>query len=72
MDFLIAFDIVPCAQLMQRLEDLSVPIDMQWGIYALYESVSKKVWSFKGLSEAVVSTIGVKDAPYHPLSSVSI
>ena len=33
---------------------------MQRGIYALYESVSRKVWSSKGLSEVVASTIGVK------------
>ena len=45
---------------MQRLEALGVPIDMQWGIYALYEFVSGKVRSPKGLSEAVASTIGVK------------
>ena len=29
-------------------------------IYALYESVSRKLWSPNGLSEAVASTIGVK------------
>ena len=45
---------------MQRLEALGVPTDMQWGIYALYESVSGKVRSSNGLSEAVASTIGVK------------
>ena len=44
---------MPHARLMQWLETLGVPIDMQWGIYALYESVSGKVWSPKGLSEAV-------------------
>ena len=33
---------------MQRLETLGVPKDMQWGIYALYESVSGKVRSSKG------------------------
>ena len=60
MDFRKAFDIVPRARLMQRLEALGVPTDMQWGIYALYESVSRKVRSSKGLSEAVASTIGVK------------
>ena len=30
-----------------------VPVDMQWGIYALYESVSGKVQSPNGLLEAV-------------------
>ena len=60
MDFRKAFDIVPRARLMQRLEALGVPTDMQWGIYALYEYVLGKVWSSEGLSEAVASTIGVK------------
>ena len=32
-------DTVPCARLMQRLDALGVPTDMQWGIYALYEFV---------------------------------
>ena len=45
---------------MQRLEALGVPTDMQCGIYALYESVSGKVRSSNGLSEAVASTIRVK------------
>ena len=62
VDFRKAFDTVPRARLMQRLEALGVPIDMQWGIYALYESVSGKVRSSNGLSEAVASTIGVKQA----------
>ena len=51
---------------MQQLEALGVPTDMQWGIYALYESVSGKVRSSKGLSEAVASIIGVKQG--FPLS----
>ena len=51
---------------MQQLEALGVPINMQLGIYALYESVSGKVRSSKGLSEAVASTIGVKQGS--PLS----
>ena len=59
MDFQNAFD-MPRALLMQRLEALGVPTNMQWGIYALYESVSGKVRSPKGLPEAVASTIGVK------------
>ena len=33
---------LPRAQLMQQLEALGVPTDTQWGIYALYESVSRK------------------------------
>ena len=50
VDFRKAFDIVPRARLMQRLEALGVSTDMQWGIYAL----------FQGLSEVVASTIRVK------------
>ena len=60
VDFRKAFDTVPRAWLMQRLEALGVPTDMQWGNYALYESKLGKVWSSKGLSKAVASTIGVK------------
>ena len=64
---------LPRARLMQRLEAIGVPIDMQWGIYALYESVSGKGRSPKGLSEAVATTIGVKQGcPLSPTSSVSI
>ena len=51
---------LPRAQLMQQLEALGVPTDTQWGIYALYGSVSRKVRTSKGLSKAVASTIGVK------------
>ena len=51
---------------MQRRETLGVPTDMLWGIYALYESVSGKVRSSKGLSEAMAGTIGVKQG--YPLS----
>ena len=45
---------------MQQLEALGVPTNMQWGIYALYESASGKVQSSKDLSEAVASTIEVR------------
>ena len=51
---------MPRAWLMQMLAALGVPTDMQWGIYALYESVLGKVQSSKGLSEAVANTIKVK------------
>ena len=45
---------------------------MQWEIYVLYESMSERMQSPKGLSEAVASTIGVKQGShFHPLSSVS-
>ena len=60
MDFRNAFDNVTRVQLMQRLEALGVPTDMQWGIYALYESVSGKLRAPSGLSKEVASAIRVK------------
>ena len=36
---------------------VGVPIEMQWGIYVLYESMSGKEQSPNGFSETVVSTI---------------
>ena len=60
MDFQNAFDNVTRVRLTQRLEALGVPTGMQWGIYALHESMSRKVWFPSGLSKAMASTIGVK------------
>ena len=40
-----AFDTVLNTKLMQQLEALGVLVDMQQGIYALYESVSKNATS---------------------------
>ena len=40
-----AFDMVPCSQLMTWLETLAASMDVQWGIYALYKSMSGKVGS---------------------------
>ena len=59
---------------MQWVAALNVPIDMQWGMYPLYESVSGTVQSPNGLSDVVASTIRVKRGfpHYHPLSSVTI
>ena len=39
---------------------LGIPVNMQWVIYALYEFVSGKVQSSKGLLEAVANTVRVK------------
>ena len=52
---------------MQWREALGIPVDMQWGINALYESVSGKMQSPKGLLEAVATTLGAKQRC--PLSS---
>ena len=59
VDFQNTFDIVLRAQVMKQLEILDVPREMQLGIYAPYETVSRKVQS-NGLLELVASTIGVK------------
>ena len=67
MDFQNAFDNVTRVRLTQRLEALGVPTGMQWGIYAFHESMSRKVWFPSGLSEAMASTIRVKQG--WPLSS---
>ncbi|MCO5553894.1 hypothetical protein L7F22_007420 [Adiantum nelumboides] len=45
---------------MQRLQDIGVPEAIRWGIYALYESVTGRVRAPGGLSDAIESTIGVK------------
>ncbi|MCO5592395.1 hypothetical protein L7F22_046398 [Adiantum nelumboides] len=45
---------------MQRLQDIGVPEAIRWGIYALYESVTRRVRASGGLSDAIESTIGVK------------
>lgn len=60
VDFRKAFDTVPRARLMRRLQDLGVPEEMRWGIYALYEFVTGRVRAPEGLSDTVTSTIGVK------------
>ncbi|MCO5570021.1 hypothetical protein L7F22_023735 [Adiantum nelumboides] len=60
VDFSKAFDSVPRFRLMQRLQDIGVPEAIRWGIYALYESVTGRVRAPGGLSDAIESTIGVK------------
>ena len=60
VDFRKAFDTVPRERLFRRLQDLGVPSDMIWAIYALYERVTGRVRCPGGLSEALSSTIGVK------------
>ena len=60
VDFRKAFDTVPRERLFQRLQSLGIPVDMSWGIYALYEQVLGRVRCHGGLSEVIASTIGVK------------
>ena len=45
---------------MRRLQDMRVPIELIWGIMALYRSVVGHVRTPEGLSTLVHSTIGVK------------
>ena len=60
VDFRKAFDTVPHAWLMQRLEAIGIPMEIQWGINALYESVSRRVRTPNRVSETVTSTVGLK------------
>ena len=39
VDFRKSFDTVPRERLMCRLQEMGVPIEMTWGIMALYRSV---------------------------------
>ncbi|MCO5582230.1 hypothetical protein L7F22_036122 [Adiantum nelumboides] len=60
VDFRKAFDTVPKERLFRRLAALGIGEEMTWGIYALYEHVSGRVRCPGGLSDTLVSTIGVK------------
>ncbi|MCO5594811.1 hypothetical protein L7F22_048845 [Adiantum nelumboides] len=43
-----------------KLQDIGVPEAIQWGTYAMYESVTGRVRAPGGLSDAIESTVGVK------------
>ena len=60
VDFRKAFDTVPRARLMRRLQAIGVPTELIWGIMALYRSVTGHVRTPEGISDRVHSTIGVK------------
>ncbi|MCO5562498.1 hypothetical protein L7F22_016125 [Adiantum nelumboides] len=60
VDFRKAFDTVPRERLFRRLAALGIGEEMTWGIYTLYEHVSGRVRCPGGLSDTLVSTIGVK------------
>ena len=60
VDFRKAFDTVPRERLFTRLQNLEIPDEMIWSIYALYEQVSGQVRCPRGLSKTFHSTIGVK------------
>ena len=60
VDFRKAFDTVPRARLMNRMQMLGVPKEIIWGIMALYGSVLGRVRTLEGDSNIIQSTIGVK------------
>jgi hypothetical protein len=59
---------LPCAHFMQYQDDLNFPIDMQFGLYALYEEVLGEVGTTVGLTKIMASMIEVKQG--RPLSSI--
>ncbi|MCO5596305.1 hypothetical protein L7F22_050366 [Adiantum nelumboides] len=60
VDFRKAFDTVLRARLMRRLQEMGVTTVLTWGIMALYRSVTGHVRTPEGISDLVLSTIGVK------------
>ncbi|MCO5558046.1 hypothetical protein L7F22_011621 [Adiantum nelumboides] len=67
VDFRKAFDTVPRERLFRRLAALGVGDEMMWAIFALYERVTGRVRCPGGLSDPLVSTIGVKqECPLSP------
>lgn len=60
VDFKKAFDTVPRVRLMQRLKEMGVLEDMQWGVAKLYEKVTGKVRATGGWSTEIRNTTGVK------------
>ena len=69
MDFHKAFDTVPRARLMRRLQEMGVPTKLIWGIMALYMLVVGHVHTREGLATLVHSTIGVKQGcPLYPIT----
>lgn len=60
VNFRKAFDTVPRERLFRRLQALDIPSNMIWGIYRLYEQVSRRVRCLGSLSDTFASTICVK------------
>ena len=60
VDFRKAFDTVPRARLIRRLQEMAVPTELIWGIMALYRTIVGQVRTSEGISELIHSTIGVK------------
>lgn len=45
---------------MKRLQDIGMPLHLQWAVYTLYEIIIGKVRAPRGISDSVTSNIGVK------------
>ena len=61
VDFCKAFDTVPRARLIHILQEMGAPIELIWGIQALYnKTVTGQVCTLEGFSDLIHSTIGVK------------
>ena len=54
------FDTVPRAQMILRLEEMGVLMELIWGILALYKAFKGQICAHEGVSDLIHSTIGVK------------
>ena len=71
MDLQKAFDTILRPSSFSESKNLQVLVDIQWGIYALYESALETKCAPSLWSEVMDSIIGRKQtAKYHPLFSV--
>ena len=60
MDFRKAFDTVPRASPILKLEEIGAPMELIWGIMALYGIVMGQFCTLKGVFKRLHATIGVK------------
>ena len=60
MDFRKAFDTIPHACLIKRLQELGYDLEVIWAVVALYERVTSQVRIGTSWTTEIMSTIGVK------------
>jgi hypothetical protein len=60
VDFQKAFDSIPREALLQRLKDIGISVTLLTAIMHLYESVLGRLHTTHGMSNFILSTIGVK------------
>ena len=60
VDFRKAYDTVPRAQLILILEEMGVPMELIWGILALYGAVKGQIRTHERVSQFIHYTVGVK------------